>query len=280
MCDLTAWGFPHTCEWDLRDVLHFHQRIGSTVVLVLQCARGNCHHSLLAHYCPGEHTSASTRYFSLYFLGLFLFMSFLGIAIPKRRLLISPWLLLSIGVGLGTASSHRTRQILVLTLAITTAIGWYGIFSRQLYSAPHWIETWELVALQAAEIVRNHGTVIGDNSSFFFYLTYMLPTTPTTTRGSENFYGYLPGSVQAPGVYDAPHWVAANRPVTSTVLLVDGPHFDMPSVEEPERWLDENCRMTKSTRMVHDTGSQWKQRFVQGIDQPEWRIQVKTYACK
>jgi hypothetical protein len=51
----------------------------------------------------------------------------------------------------------------------------------------------------------------------------------------ENFSGYLSGSVQTPGVYAAPHWVAANRPATSMDLLVDGPHFEMPSVEEPKR---------------------------------------------
>jgi hypothetical protein len=220
------------------------------------------------------------RYFSLYFLGLFLLMVLLGIAIPKRLLFISPWLLLSIGVALGTASGRRIRQVLLLTLAITSGIGWYGIFSRRLYAAPHWIEPWESVAQQAAEVVRNHGTVIGDNPSFFFYLTYLLPSTPLRSLGNENFFGYLPVSVQTPGVYDAPHWVAANRPVTSIVLLVDGPHFNMPSVEEPERWLDENCSMIESKQMVHDTGSQWKQRFTQGIDQPEWRIRVKTYACK
>jgi hypothetical protein len=223
---------------------------------------------------------APARNFSLYFLGLFLLMALLGIAIPKRLLLITPWLLLSIGVALGTASARSIRYILVVTLAITSGIGWYGIFSRRLYSAPHWIEPWESVAQQAAEVVRNHGTVIGDNPSFFFYLTYMLPTRSPQVSGNENFSGYLPGYAQTQGVYDSPHWIAANRPVTSTVLLVGGLHFSMPSNEEPEHWLDANCSMTNSARMVHDTGSAWKQQFAQGIDQPEWRIEVKTYACK
>ena len=225
-------------------------------------------------------TPAPARYFSLYFLGLFLVMALLGIAIPKRLLFICPWLLLSIGVAIGTASSHLTRRVLAVTFAITTAIGWYGIFSRRLYAAPHWIETWEPVAQQAAETVRKHGSVIGDNPSFFFYLTYLHPPSPSKDSGRENFSGYLAGLVQTPGVYDAPHWVAANRPANSMVLLVDGPHFEMPSVEEPERWLDENCSMIESKRMVHDTSWQWKQRFAPGIDQPEWRIQIKTYPCK
>jgi hypothetical protein len=207
-------------------------------------------------------------------------MALLGIAIPKRLLFICPWLLLSLGVAIGTASSQRIRHVLAVTLVITTAIGWYGIFSRRLYAAPHWIETWEPVAQQAAETVRKNGTVIGDNPSFFFYLTYLLLDSRSTVPGSENFSGYLPGSMQIPGVYDAPHWVAANRPVTSVVFLVDGLHFNMPSVDEPERWLDKNCTMVKSKQMVHDTGSQWKQRFAEGIDQPEWRILVKTYSCK
>ena len=140
-------------------------------------------------------TPGPARYFSLYFLGLFLFMSFLGIAIPKRRLLISLKIILSIGVALGIVSNSRICYVLVVSLAITTGVGWYGIFSGRLYAAPHWIESWEPVAQQAAEIVRNHGTVIGDNPSFFFYLTNLLTTSPSKVPGMENFSGYLPGSV-------------------------------------------------------------------------------------
>jgi hypothetical protein len=225
-------------------------------------------------------TPGPARYFSLYFLGLFLFMPFLGIAIPKRRLLISLAITLLIGVALGIVSNRRIRYVLVVSLAITTSVGWYGIFSGRLYAAPDWIESWEPVAQQAAEIVRNHGTVIGDDPSFFFFLTYLIPTSPSKVPGMENFSGYLSGSVQTQGVYDAPHWVAANRPATSMVLLVDGPHFEMPSVEEPKRWLDENFSMIESKRMIHDSCWLRKERFAQGIDQPEWRIQVKTCACK
>jgi hypothetical protein len=225
-------------------------------------------------------TPAPIQYFPLYFLGLFLLMAFLGIAIPKRLLLITPWLVLSMGVLLGTAPSRRIRHVLLLTLAITTGIGWYGIFSRSLYAAPHWTEPWDLVARQAAQVVRNHGIVIGDNPSFFFYLTYMLPTASPLASGSEKTTRFLPETVPTSGVYDSPHWIAANRPIASIVLLVNGLHYGMPSAEEPERWLDEHCNMAKLERMVHDDGFQWKQRFEQGINQPEWRIEVKTYACK
>lgn len=219
------------------------------------------------------------RHFSFYFLSLFSLMALLGIAIPKRLLFISPWLLLSIGVALGTLSSDFFRRILVVALAVTTALGWYGIVTRRLYAAPHWIEPWKSVAEQAAETVRNHGTVIGDNPSFFFYLTYMLPAASSTVSPS-NFAGYLPRSVRTPGVYDSPHWIAANRPVTETVLVVDGPHFEMPSVDGPERWLDESCSLIQSKRIIYDTGLQWKQRFAREADQPEWRIQLRTYDCK
>jgi hypothetical protein len=129
--------------------------------------------------CMVWRTPGYARYFCFYFLGLFLLMALLGIAILKRLLLISPWLPLLIGVALGTSPSRRIRSVLVVTLAMTTGVGWYGIFSRRLYAAPHWIESWQPVAQQAAEIVRNHGIVIGDNPSFFFYLAYLVPTTPS-----------------------------------------------------------------------------------------------------
>ncbi len=226
--------------------------------------------------------SLPVKAFFLYFLGIFTLMTVLGIVMPKRILFISPWLILPIGVTLSRAPGRLSRQALVTTLVITAAIGWYGIFSRRLYAAPHWIEPWESVARQSAEVVHNHGIVIGNNPSFFFYMTFLFPAELSSSSRGTDFAGLLPDSVRIAGVYDPKQWMDANRPVASTTLLVKGLHFGMPfaSTEETEHWLDEHCTLLELQRMVHDAGFQWKQRYAAEIDQPEWRIEVRKYGCR
>jgi hypothetical protein len=227
-------------------------------------------------------TPALAKSFFLYFLGQLALMTVLGIATPKRSLFICPWLILPIGVTLGTVPSRISRQVLVMTLVITAGIGWYGIFSRRLYAAAHWIEPWESVAQQAAEVVHKHGIVIGNNNSFFFYLTYLFPTeSSSSTRGSE-FAGLSANSIRIAGVYDPQQWMDANRPIASTTFLVKGLHYGVPAAptEETEHWLDQQCTLLGLQQLVHDPGTQWKQQYAPGIDQPEWRIELRMYGCR
>jgi Dolichyl-phosphate-mannose-protein mannosyltransferase len=224
----------------------------------------------------------SVKAFFLYFLGMFTLMTVLGIAIPKRILFISPWLILPIGVTLGSVQGRVSRRILVIALTVTASIGWYGIFSRRFYAAPHWIEPWESVAIQSADVVRNHGIVIGGNNSFFYYLTYLFPKESYLSSRGNDFAGLLPESVRIADIYDPQQWMDANRPVASTMLLVKGAHFDAPnfSTGETERWLDEHCNLIQFERKVHDDGIRWKRRFAPELGQPEWRIEVKKYKCR
>ena len=224
----------------------------------------------------------AVKAFFLYFIGMLALMTVLGIGIPKRILFISPWLILAIGVTLGSMPGRLTRRILVIALAVTASIGWYGIFSRRLYAAPHWIEPWESVALQSADVVRNQGIVIGNNNSFFYYLTYLFPKESYLTSRGPDFAGLLPDSVRITHIYNSQQWVDANRPVAPTILLVQGAHFDVPNAatEEAERWLDQRCSLIQFERKVHDDGIRWKRRFAPQLDQPEWRIEVRRYECR
>src|SRR5580704_9681089 len=111
-----------------------------------------------------------------------------------------PWLILPIDVALGTLSNQVSRRVLVTSLAFIAAVGWYGIVSRNLYAAPHWVEPWQSVAQSSAQVVRDRGIVLGNNPSFFFYLTYLLPVEPPNSA-SLGFHGLLPNSVRATGVY-------------------------------------------------------------------------------
>ena len=66
-----------------------------------------------------------------------------------------------------TATLPSARRLLAGALLLAGASGWFGIFSRKLYAAPRWIEPWEQVAREAAEVTGNGGIVIGNNPPFF-----------------------------------------------------------------------------------------------------------------
>jgi hypothetical protein len=213
-----------------------------------------------------------------YFFALFLLMSLAGIMEPKRDLLISPWLVMPVGVALGTYRSSSMRRVLALSLAIPAAIGWYGIFARNLYAAPRWVEPWEQVARQAALVVKGHGIVIGNNPSFFFYLTYLLNVRDLQGR----FAGFLPTSIQTAGVYDAGQWLSTHRPIAGQVELIKGVHYSISATptQDAEIWLGQHCDLREVERYVRDPGVVWKHRFAPQIDQPDWRVEVRTYACR
>jgi hypothetical protein len=218
--------------------------------------------------------------FLLYFAGLFAIMSFLGILSTRRAVLLGPWLILPIGVTLGSLSKPFARRALLASLVVIGTIGWYGIFARNLYAAPHWVEPWEKVSQQAAETDRDGGIVIGNNDSFFFYLTYLLPSTNTSRV--VDFPGLLPYLVSHQGIYAPDQWLAAGHPTSKIVVLIKGMHFGIPnaSTDEVESWLNSNCRTQNVNQLLHDDGAAWKQRYAPRLGELEWRIEVRTYACQ
>ena len=220
-----------------------------------------------------------TRRFLLYFFGLLGIMSFLGIANTKRILFISPWLLFPLGIALAEDASPSRRRILAASLLFVAAAGWYGIFSRNLYAAPHWVEPWEKIAQDAASAARDGAIVIGNNPSFFFYLTYDLD--PDGSGEAANFAGLLPDSTRRANVYSAPQWLESGRRVAPKMIVVKGP-FQIPSapMDEAEQWLSERCMVQSKRQMVHDPGAEWKERFAAERGRVPWRIEIVTYACR
>jgi Dolichyl-phosphate-mannose-protein mannosyltransferase len=226
------------------------------------------------------HAPARPRRFLLYFMGLVLAMTVLGISNTKRTFFISAWMILPVGVTLGTIRRKSVRHVLVASLAFIVAIGWYGIITRASYAAPHWIEPWRAVAGQGADVVRGGGAVIGNTPSFFFYMTYALESAHSTRRP---FRGLLPDTITDPHVYDPEQWIEAGRPRYSTILLIKGELHSAPSAtptQQTQLWLDDNCRVVNTQKLIHDPGAELKQRYAPEIRQAEWRIEVRTYACQ
>jgi hypothetical protein len=185
---------------------------------------------------------------------------------------------LALGVTLAASPKRFARQTILASLIWIAVIGWFGIFSRKLYAAPRWIEPWDQVAQHATDVIHNGGIVIGNNPSFFFYMTYSLPASNLGAR--TTFEGLLP-NVSRTGVFDPTQWLNAGRPLGPTTLLVKGLHFDIPSgpTDAAESWLDLHCNLQNSEHLVHDPGAKWKQRFAPQTGQLEWRIEIRSYSC-
>jgi hypothetical protein len=135
------------------------------------------------------------------------------------------------------------------------------------------------VARQAAEVNDNGRTVIGNNPSFFFHLTYLLPSTnPMTNR---HYAGLLPTSLRAPNTYTPQQWLSAGAPGKQTVAVVDGLGYWVPgpAVEEIRASLASRWAKVSEQDLTRDSGAKWKQEYRPSSGQREWRIQVVTYGC-
>lgn len=227
----------------------------------------------------GSIPPAAKRFF-FYFTALFLAMTILGFGNPKRHMLIAAWLVLPIGVALGSVTAPAKRRALIASLAVIGVIGWFGIFSRKLYAAPRWVEPWEEIAQQATGVASKDGMVIGNNPSFFFYLTYF--TQPQGSKHARFFPGLLPETTRRANIYDPKQWIDADHPVRPTILFVKGLQYSIPAgpTIETEKWLDDHCNAVSARQFAHDIGASWKQRFSPTTGQLEWRITEKLYGCR
>lgn len=178
-----------------------------------------------------------------------------------------------------TPGEVNSRRVLVAGAVIAIGIGWFGILDRKLYAAPHWIEPWPAIAAEATETVRQGGVVVANNSSFFFYLTYALG--PDYLGTGATFHGYLPQWVRHPRIYNLGQWIQAGQPTGASTLLVKGLNYPEPpeGMQEIMRWMGGRCRVVEENQFVRDAGSAWKQRLAPTVPQPEWRIEIKRYAC-
>ena len=82
----------------------------------------------------------------VYLLLLITGMSLLGIIGTRRLLLISGWVVLPVGLCLGTVQNRGWKGLLIASLLVIGGVGWYGTVSRHFYAAPRFIEPWNDVA--------------------------------------------------------------------------------------------------------------------------------------
>ncbi len=219
------------------------------------------------------------RRFLFYTAFLMLVMALTGILRTKYLLMLSPWVLLPVGVAIETEKPRWATFSLAAALLIIGAAGWYGIYSRRYYSAPRFIEPWQEVAGDAASKIRGGATVIADHPSFLLYLTYFLHVP--NQNGPWKFEGLLPETVKHPQVFSSVGWLAAGHPTGGEMILIRGgrdPGENGP-VDEVARQLDQSCGSISSRLRMRDEGYKWKQRFFPQLGEPQWRIEIREYVC-
>lgn len=213
------------------------------------------------------------------FLAAAFAMTFLNLINTKRLLFLSPWLLVPLAAMLANLPRPGLRKNAVLALAVAGGIGWFGIFSRNYYAAPRLIEPWQPVAVEAASEVQKGAVVIGNNPSFFFYLTDALLSA--SGNASHAFAGNYPVCMKHPQLFNPDQWLEAGKVYGPTTLLVKGAADDTiwASTAATQRVLDQSCHLDSVQRELPDSGFAWKQRWFASAGQPAWRIEVRKYQC-
>jgi hypothetical protein len=213
----------------------------------------------------------------VYFMLLITGMSLLGIVGTKRSLLISAWVVLPVGLCLGTIHPCRWRACLFSSLLVIMGIGWFGTVSRRFYAAPRFIEPWNDVAKQMAGAVRDGGVVIANHPSFFFYLYYELRRQEKGRR--LDLARIYPYRGLWPRVYDGVSDSQKGSLAGASVFLVK----DVSSgegAEDAELFLEDRCALKNVNQLLPDTGFSLKERFLPRFPRARYRIEVRHYNCE
>jgi hypothetical protein len=221
----------------------------------------------------------NSRRFLLYGALLIAVMAASGVPLTRHLFLVSPWILLPIGVIVGTNKSQQVRIGLPVALLIVAGIGWIGIYSRRYYAAPRFLEPWPTVAEDTAKKIQSGATLISNDPSLFFYLTYILHPPDGTTPW--RFRGLLPEQVRHPQVKSPQEWLASGHPVGPSMIWIHGAGDprENGSMEEAAADLGRACGTQTSRLTMRDPGYAWKQRFFPEWKEPQWRIEIREYDC-
>lgn len=217
----------------------------------------------------------------LYYSGALIVLMVLAGSIELNRLfLVSPWVLLPVGIAIDSTKPRWATFALAAALLAIAGSGWYGVYSRRYYSAPQFIEPWREVTADAAAKIRGGATVVSDHPSVLLYLTYLLQVPPQ--NGPWRFVGLLPDTVRDPRVFSAADWLVAGHPPSGKMMLIrGGPDLgENAPIDQAARQLDQSCGSISSRLRMRDQGYKWKQRFFPQLGEPQWRIEVREYDCE
>jgi hypothetical protein len=225
-------------------------------------------------------TKGPARRFLVFSVVLIALMATLGILSTERLLLVAPWVLLPLAAALVKPNQPRRIRALAGLLLVVAGIGWYGTYSRQYYASQRFLQPWPAIAAEAAGDLGHGAGVIGNNPSFFFYLTYALKVPPAAGV-PWRFMGMLPREVQSKNIWAPEEWIAAGRPIRPQMLWIRG----MPGPDEgtpmgaAADWLDHACGDRSIHFLRRDPSYSLKQRYLPEPGDLVWQVETHEYDC-
>ena len=170
----------------------------------------------------------------------------------------------------------RTRSLLLAAMIFIARVGWFGTVSRRYYAAPRFIEPWNNVAKQMAEVVREGGTVFASHPSFLFYLNYQLNSQEK--QRCLNLAGIYPYQNLWPGVYSDWAIIPSDRLVGRNVFMIkDVSSGD--AMTDAELYLQDNCTLKNDEKLLPDSGFGLKEHFLPTVPRVRYRIEILRYNC-
>ena len=115
-------------------------------------------------------TRGLPRRFYVYFLVLTATLALIGSINTKRLPFLTGWLFLPIAVAIAQSGMPRLRRVLVASMAIVFAVGWFGTLHGGYYASTHFVDDWkDAVALAMHEHAAG-GALLYDQRVGSYYL--------------------------------------------------------------------------------------------------------------
>lgn len=187
-----------------------------------------------------------------------------GVLNGSRMSMFAPWLLLFLTPVVGLA---RTRVAAVL-VGLAFAMGWLGIVTGRFPGTFRYLEPWAEVAREVVEISKPGDAVIAAHPSFFFYLSYLLPSNRGRGPVAE------PVTVAGRTIASVSHWREASGSTPRIIYVRSVLMSYLMSPDEELLQQGAQWKLEREIRYLRDPGIDVKRKFFPGTFQPEWRIQI------
>lgn len=213
-------------------------------------------------------TSGLTRRFYIYFLVLTAALALIGSINTKRLPFLTAWLFLPLAVAIAQHGMPRLRRVLVASLAIVFAVGWFGTLHGGYYASTHFVDDWKDAVPLAMHEHAAGGALLYDQRVGSYYLGRAL-APGTRYRALEE--------CPTCGAEEAGAWLEHGHPAERVVAL-RGVQYRLVG-NAGDQYLEEHCRLERQQHFTPDTAAALKHRLFPTQREPEWRVTVEVYEC-
>jgi hypothetical protein len=213
-------------------------------------------------------TNGLARRFYIYFLILTAALAVIGSINTKRLPFLAAWLFLPLAIAIAQNRMPLLRRVLVTSVAITFAVGWFGTIHGGYYASTHFVDDWKDAVALALHEHTPGGALLYDQRVASYYLGRAL--APGTR------YHALEDCPSC-GAEEAEAWLKHGHPAERVVAL-RGVQYRLEG-NAGDAYLEEHCRLESQQHFTRDTAAALKHRLFPTQREPEWRVNVEVYEC-